>query len=521
MFAPIEFPPEVESLVRFVEETPPSKIIQGALTKLRDGVSRRDLIRASALAVVRSTELPASHHGGPVHPIAALRGCFHTAQRLSGELGLLPIIQHVTLSNHHVHSPHMGPYIMPALSAMDGSVDAPYETFHDVESSIIHLDTAGTNTTTRAHGETGSTVDALLNNLQKQRPVAAEQCCLWLLENASADTVLDAMLPSLIARNHMDDHYFLYPMLTLRALDCIGREWDPVLLRPVVRYQARRAIDLSVGATFHFASIEDAIDEFGLLQRDIPVLGGPAESDTIAQLAHQLATTQPFSDHVRLIATALADGLSFEGAGEALSIAASRIFVSSTYGNPMDSHLHTGVNTRRYLLAVRGVSKRCKLLALLSGITGPECTCTESLMSWTPFVDPGELAALPERDESSLVEAIIECMENQPRVNWRASPALDQLTAPAVARDAMALAQQYVDCGYSAPRLFTRLSELVARDDFTELHAIKQHQAIIDEFETTRESLRSVHLIAAVKSLVIVRAGREQGVFETFQGLLH
>ena len=135
MFRAIEFSPEVEALVRFVEETPPSEIVEQALSKLRGGVTSKDLITASALAVVRSTELPASHHGGPVHPIAGLRGCYHTAERLQGELGFLPIIQHVTLSNHHVHSPHMGPYIMPALAPMDGSVDAPYETFHDVESS--------------------------------------------------------------------------------------------------------------------------------------------------------------------------------------------------------------------------------------------------------------------------------------------------------------------------------------------------------------------------------------------------
>ena len=85
----------------------------------------------------------------------------------------------------------------------------------------------------------------------------------------------------------------------------------------------------------------------------------------------------------------------------------------------------------------------------------------------------------------------------------------------------MALAQQYVERGYDPMRLFARLGALVARDDFTELHAIKQHQAIVDEFETTRESLRSVHLVAAVKSLVVIRAGKEQGVFEIFRELLH
>ena len=81
MFRAIEFSPEVEALVRFVEETPPSEIVEQTLSKLRGRVTSKNLITASALAVVRSTELPASHHGGPVHPIAGLRGCYHTAEQ--------------------------------------------------------------------------------------------------------------------------------------------------------------------------------------------------------------------------------------------------------------------------------------------------------------------------------------------------------------------------------------------------------------------------------------------------------
>ena len=181
----------------------------------------------------------------------------------------------------------------------------------------------------------------------------------------------------------------------------------------MVRYQARRAIDLSEGAGFHFSTLESAIDEFGLLDKDLPMNSGPHETDAIGALAKRLAATRPFAGHVALIARALADGLSLAGAGEALSVAASSIFVSSTYGNPIDSHFHTGVNTRRYLLGRPGVSKRCKLLALLSGVTGPECTCAESLMSWTPHVEPETLARLPERDETSLLNAIVQCMEEQ------------------------------------------------------------------------------------------------------------
>ena len=72
MFKPIQFRPEVEQLVRFVEETDPALIVEETLTKLRNGTPADDLIRASALAVVRSTDLPPNHHGGPIHPISGV-----------------------------------------------------------------------------------------------------------------------------------------------------------------------------------------------------------------------------------------------------------------------------------------------------------------------------------------------------------------------------------------------------------------------------------------------------------------
>ena len=55
-----------------------------------------------------------------------------------------------------------------------------------------------------------------------------------------------------------------------------------------------------------------------------------------------------------MLAKALADGLSLEGAGEALSIGAAGLFLRSLTGNPMDVHLHTSVNLRRYLLQLDG-----------------------------------------------------------------------------------------------------------------------------------------------------------------------
>ena len=518
MFKAIEFPDEVERLVRFVEETEPSAMIEATLAKLRQGITAKEMLRASALAVNRSTELPASHHGGSVHPISGLHGCFHTAKRLSGELSFLPIVQHAALCNHHVHSPHMGPYIMPELSPIDGTIELAYGRYQDQESSIVHMGTSAPSEL--PEDPLGLTIEAFLHNVEKQRPVAAEQCYLWLLQNQSPGEVLDLMLPRMIARNHMDDHYFLYPMLTARAIDCIGSEWNRVLMRPVVRYLARNAIDISEGAKFHFDMIDEAIDDARLMEIELRAETGEEESASIGELAGRIGANHKFSANIPLIADALAGGLSLEGAGEALSIGASTLFVCSSYGNPMDSHLHTGVNTRRYLLGLPGVKRRNQLRALLSGITGPECLFSETTIDHVPHVDPEKLAALPARNEDELIEAITECIEDQPQVDF-GSKSLDQLRTGPEVREVIALAQQYVDSGFEPMRLFERLGALVSRDDFTELHGVKQHQALVDEFNSTRESFRGVHLVAAAKSAAVVHAGHEQEVYSELVQVLH
>lgn len=507
MFKPIRFPAETEDLVRFVEETDPAGIIEATLAKLREGTTPKELLTAGALAVVRSTELPPEHHGGPVHPVCGIHGVYHTSQRLSGELAYMPIVQHVVLCSNHVHSPQMGPFIMPEISALEGTAE---------EVGSYHL--GGAIFPAGDGNGRDDTEEAFLKSIRVRKPSAAEQYYLWLMEKLSPGEVLDLILPAAISRNTMDDHYFLYPMFTLRALDVIGWEWAPVLMRPVVRYQARNPYALHKDENLEFGTVEGLLDKYRLLEREIPVDTNQQETEAIGELAGRIGSCHDYYDTLEPIAEALANGLSLEGAGEALSIGASIAYLNSSYGNPMDSHLHTGANARRYLLGMEGVSLRNKLLALFTGITGPECI-TGSKKSWGQSTDPEIPAALPEQSQDTLLGAIIESIESQPSADWRAV-GLDNLIAPSEARETIALARQYADLGYDPEALFVGLAELICRDDFTELHALKHHQAIVDEFYSTREPLRWVHLVSAAKSAAVIHGGREQSIYNQTLELL-
>src|SRR5262249_61871071 len=70
MAQPVVYPDFIEPLVRFVEDTPPEHIVARTNEKLASGTPTKSMLLASALAVVRSSDLPPGHHGGPPPPPA-------------------------------------------------------------------------------------------------------------------------------------------------------------------------------------------------------------------------------------------------------------------------------------------------------------------------------------------------------------------------------------------------------------------------------------------------------------------
>jgi hypothetical protein len=221
-----------------------------------------------------------------------------------------------------------------------------------------------------------------------------------------------------------------------------------------------------------------------------------------------------------MLAKALADGLSLEGAGEALSIGAAGLFLRSLTGNPMDVHLHTSVNLRRYLVQLEGLSLRNKLLVLLLWHTGPEVRSTQRRLEASPQPDPEAVAALPYRTQDELLDAVSENIYQQPPIDWSTVTNLGQLRAVPEVKIPVHLAQQYVNYGYDATAFIARLAEIVCHDNFTEMHAFKHHQAVVEEFYATREPWRWRHLVAGAQASAI-SFGKNMEIYEEAIALLH
>ena len=294
----------------------------------------------------------------------------------------------------------------------------------------------------------------------------------------------------------------------------------PLLMRPVVRFVTRNPVAPPNPIPSPLPAIEALIEEHQLLNRILRQRSGEDEVPAIGELGEAIGRIQVFADIPVLMAKALADGLSLEGAGEALSIGAAGLFLRSLCGNPMDVHLHTSVNLRRYLLKLDGLSMRNKVMLLLTWQSGPEIRSTAMRMEPTVQPDMKAVAALPPRSQEDLLDAIQHSIYNQPPTDWSTVSNLGQMKAVPEVKGTVNLAQQYVQCGYDPEAFIARLAEIVCHDNFTEMHAFKHHQSIVEEYYATHEQWRAMHLVCGAQAAAI-SFGKNMAVYEEMVELFH
>src|SRR5215472_12945549 len=505
MHARVRFPEDIEPLVQFIETTPPSEIIDRTLEKLRAGLDAKTMLTASALAVTRSADLPPGHHGGPLHPLAGLHAITNLVNRLEGEESFLPVLQHVALSNKHINDPVTSPYSLLEF--------APLDPTGAQVSRTADLAADGSGDVVTSEGIQAAK-DAFLKACSRGESNKADHIFLWLWDHVPAMEAFDLLMSVAIPKNGLDDHYFLFPGYVWRGLEALGTEHLKVLFRPAVRYVAR------FPAQRVMPEADQLIEDHGLLTRILRQRSGDDETAAIGALGEAIRGCKVYTEIPKMIAQALADGLSLEGAGEALSIGAAGLFLRSLTGNPMDVHLHTSANLRRWLLRLDGLSIKTKLLLLMTWHTGPEVRSTANRMEPWPQPDEKAVAALPHRSQEDLLDAIRHSVYTQPPTDWSKVTNLGLMRAVPEVKETVNLAQQYVHCGYDAGAFIARLAEIVCHDNFTEMHAFKHHQAIVEEFHATREPWRWLHLVCGAQAAAI-SFGKNMTVYEQYLELLH
>jgi hypothetical protein len=501
----IQFPADIEPLVQFIEETPQAEIVDRTLEKLRQGVPIPTMLTASALAVARSSDLPPGHHGGPLHPLAGLYAVTKLSERLDREERFLPILQHVALSNKHIHDPVTSPFSLLEFTPLDAG--------GAIVSRTADLAADGSGDVSNASG-IEATKAAFLKACSRGESNKADHLFLWLWDNIPKIEAFDLLMTVAVPKNSLDDHYFIFPAQTWRALEIYGHEHLKVLMRPAVRYVARFPTHRVV------PDVDAVIDRLDLMNIPLREQTGDDETAAIGQIGEAIGRVEKYNEIPRLLGQALVDGLSVEGAGEALSIGAAGLFLRSQTGNPMDVHMHTSANLRRWLLKLDGLSRRNRLLILLLWHTGPEVMSTQYRMEPAPQPDAAAVAALPHRSQAELLEAITDSIHQQPPTDWSKVTNLGKMIAVPEVKDTVNLAQQYVNLRYDPEVLISRLAEIVCHDSFTEMHAFKHHQSIVEEFRNTRDPWRWMHLVCGAQAAAI-SYGKNMEVFEDALDLMH
>src|SRR3954465_3532751 len=483
----VRYPESIEPLVQFIEDTPPSEILDRTLEKLRSGVPTKAMLEASALAVTRSSDLPPGHHGGPPPPRAGLYALSNLVNRLedANEDRFIPVVQHVALSNKHINDPVTGPFQLLEF--------APLE-FADFDSAK----------------------KAFLTACSRGESNKADHIFQWLWQNVPPIQAFDLLMSIAIPKKNIAAHFFVFPGYTWRSLETgvLDKQSLPLLMRPSVRYAARFPVAPPT------PELDALINDNDLMERVTRQETGDDETVAIGRLGKSIGQVEEFSHIPIMIATPLGQGPPPHGAGEALSIGAASLFLRSLGGNPMDVHLHTSINLRRYLVRLEGLSLRNKLLLLLNWHLGPEIRSTQTRMQPPPQPDMQAVAALPPRSQEELLDAIRDSVYNQPPTDWSQVSNLGLMRAVPEVKETVNMATQYMQAGYDPQAFIARLAEIVCHDNFTEMHAFKHHNAVVEEYRNTRDPWRWMHLVCGAQAAAI-SFGKNMAVYEQYLDLLH
>ena len=489
----VTFDADTEARVQMVENASREALIVEVLARLERGEPALDWITAAALAVSRSSELPADHHGGPIHPVAGIYAVAEMSNRLTGKDKHLPVLQCVALANKHVNLPSMGPAAMVA--------------FEDLEFA----------------GDPTRVLARLASQVRRRQPRLAERSLAVACRIASPGEVLNCLLDTALKRNSLDDHYLLYTGYAFRALDVIGWQWAEFILRPVVRYLARHhsfdafgefteaTISEGIALYDRFHELEALIDKHELHEGRNPLRTTTAETAAIGALADRIGSTERIATLPPVIAQAMGNGLSLEGTVEAISIGGARIFLRSHTANPYDVHVHTGTALRRYLIDTPAVELRHKVLALLGWAWSYEIRYLDDTLTWRwdrrhPPKDGASASALLARMQTQA-----DAVEGYDVTNLPCP--VNELVAGEDVSSIVDMADAYVGAGFDVDSLFAMTARLVCIEDASEMHGYKMQQAVHDEYHACREPLRWVHAVCAAKQAAVNASTRPQRVY--------
>jgi hypothetical protein len=446
----------MEPLVSLMQETPADRLLPAVVERMRSGTDLRQLVAAAALANARS--FGGQDYEG-YHAIMALAPSYQMACELPEAQRALPVLKVLYRNTNHIQQ-------------MGG---ASHEALHPVEPAAVPVG--------------GSRAETLRAATRRQDMGAAERTFAALARGP-----LDAAYNDLqyVVQDYIDVHRVVLAWRAWVLLDFTGKDYAHTLLRQSVRF----CVDEE--GNFHRYKNRDEqvlreilprlLDRHGLAGRS-PGTREPGDGsiDRMSQTIYASSREQAAG----AVAEALADGISLEAVGEAISLAANQLVLhdpgrrqadtgakpkGSVHGASVGVHASDAANAWRNIARVS--DRRNAYASLIVGAYHTAGQAYGLNAQPYPFAEHGE------RVRSVDPEALLLEAEAAIKANDQAR--------------ACALIHRYGELGRPARPVFDLMLRYAISEDGA-LHAEKYYRTVAEEFATTRPAFRWRQLAALAR----------------------
>jgi hypothetical protein len=438
-----------EPLVSLLQDTPADKLLPVVVSKMKDGTDLRTLVAAAALANART--FGGQDYDG-YHAFMALAPSLHMAGELPEDRRALPVLKVLYRNTHR----------------MQDKGGSKTEVLHPVAAAQLPKD--------QPAGE------ALRDATRKHDVNTAERTFAAIAQEESVDEAFNDVLLSV--QDEMDVHRVVLAWRSWAVLDLAGKEQARTLLRQSVRFTCTEG-----GKTPSEIRtvLPKLLDQYKLIGREI----GTRKADD-AWVEH-LAETIYGGGRARAadaVAAALAEGMSAEAIGEAMSLAANRLVlcdpgrakaqegkpIGSVHGASVGVHASDSANAWRNIARVSNARN-----TFASLICGAYHTAGQNGGQRKDGYPPAEqLETITTKDGDALLRQAEDAIKTR-----------DQARAAA-------LVHRYGELKLPERPVFDLLLRYAVSEDGA-LHAEKYYRTVTEEFATSRPAFRWRQLVALAR----------------------
>lgn len=447
----------LEPLVDLMQETAPADLLPALVRELGRGTPLDRLVAAAACANARS-------FGGEdyvgYHTMMALSPSLHMARALPSNLQPLPVFKVLYRNTARIQE-------------RGGS-----EVLHPVAAAAL------------PEGSRGE--DVLVEAVRRQDMAAAE-ATFAALAAGTPDRALDQLLHAV--HDHTEVHRVVLPYRAWDLLGLIGPEHAHTLLRQSVRYCVKAAgWSHPDGDDQPRSVLPRVMEEHGLLDR--PAGSRRADDQRLEELVQAIFAASPV-DAAGAAAAALAEGLSPDDVGEAISLAANQLVLrdrgrtpreespgkplGSVHGDSIGVHASDSANAWRNLSRVAGPRNRfaCLILGAYQ-VALDRINRGGDFLNWDPLPLAPHVAQVGSPEPGALLAQLGEAI----RGNLQARAA--------------AIAHRCGELGHEPGPVFDLLLQFAISEDGS-LHAEKFYRTASEEFAATRPAFRWRQLVALAR----------------------